>query len=84
MQTIHGNTYAVREQIKALGGKWNPAAKCWMVPDDQANAARALVSGTRAAPTKTTLRCKCCGTTGTRGAYPFSTLPGSGRCDDCV
>jgi hypothetical protein len=30
------------------------------------------------------LRCKSCGQTGHRGAYPFSTLPDSGRCDDCV
>lgn len=29
------------------------------------------------------LRCRC-GNTGHAGAYPFSTLPGSGRCDDCV
>lgn len=30
------------------------------------------------------LRCKSCGQTGTTGGYPFSTLPGSGLCDDCV
>lgn len=30
------------------------------------------------------LRCKRCGQTGKAGAYPFSTLPGSGLCDDCV
>jgi len=30
------------------------------------------------------LRCRKCGQTGHRGSYPFSTLPGSGRCDDCV
>lgn len=29
------------------------------------------------------LRCRC-GNAGYAGAYPFSTLPGSGRCDDCV
>lgn len=28
--------------------------------------------------------CKCCGQTGSPGAYPFSTAPGTGRCDDCV
>lgn len=30
------------------------------------------------------LRCKTCGEAGRAGAYPFSTLPESGRCDDCV
>lgn len=31
-----------------------------------------------------TLKCRKCGATGQRGQYPFSTLPGSGLCDDCV
>lgn len=30
------------------------------------------------------LRCSRCGTFGHRGDYPFSTLPDSGLCDDCV
>jgi len=33
---------------------------------------------------RSVLRCKSCGQTGRSGAYPFSTLPGSGLCDDCV
>lgn len=36
-----------------------------------------------AADRRPRLRCRC-GNTGYAGAYPFSTLPGSGRCDDCV
>lgn len=31
-----------------------------------------------------TLKCRKCGATGQRGQYPFSTLPGSGLCDDCL
>ncbi len=45
MVEITGNTFAVREQLKALGGKWNAARKCWLVPDDKAEQARALVAG---------------------------------------
>ena len=30
------------------------------------------------------LICKSCGQAGHRGSYPFSTLPDSGRCDDCA
>jgi hypothetical protein len=45
MQTITGNTYTVKESIKALGGKWNKYAKGWDIPDDKADEARALVSG---------------------------------------
>lgn len=43
---ITGNTYPVKEQLKALGGKWNSGEKCWEVPDDKAAEARALVSPT--------------------------------------
>ena len=32
---------------------------------------------------KKRLRCKSCGQTGFAGTYPFSTLSGSGYCDDC-
>jgi hypothetical protein len=49
MQLITGNTYPVREFIKALGGTWNKAGKGWLVPEDQADAARALVAGAPAA-----------------------------------
>lgn len=44
MTTITGNTYPVKEQIKALGGTWNKAAQGWNVPDDKADQARALVA----------------------------------------
>ena len=46
MIAITGNTYPVKDQLKALGGKWNADAKAWMVPAAKADEARALVSGT--------------------------------------
>ena len=51
------------------------------------------VRNTRTAPIENTgplsalspqLRCRKCGQTGHSGQYPFSTLPGSGYCDDCL
>jgi hypothetical protein len=45
MISISGNTYAVRTQLAALGGKWNAATKQWMVPADRAAEARKLVAG---------------------------------------
>jgi hypothetical protein len=53
MQTITGNTYPVRDEIKALGGTWNKHAKGWNVPDDKADEARALVSGAPSAARRT-------------------------------
>lgn len=41
---ITGNTYPVRTQLRALGGEWNAAEKAWMVPEERAAEARALVS----------------------------------------
>ena len=41
--TITGNTYPVKEAIKALGGRWNRAAQGWDVPTERAEEARRLV-----------------------------------------
>jgi len=43
MVAISGNTYPVKDQIKALGGRWNADAKVWMVPAERAEQARKLV-----------------------------------------
>jgi hypothetical protein len=45
MVLITGNTFPVKDQIKALGGKWDADAKGWKVPADKADEARTLVSG---------------------------------------
>ena len=41
MIAITGNTYPVKDQIKALGGRWNADQKAWMVPEDKAGEAKA-------------------------------------------
>ncbi len=51
--------------------------------DDQVRIKPAAIKPQPQTNTKPLLRCRC-GNTGHAGAYPFSTLPGSGRCDDCV
>jgi len=40
---IIGNTYPVKDEIKALGGRWDATRKCWMVPQERADEARTLV-----------------------------------------
>lgn len=42
---VTGNTYPVKDQLKALGGRWDAQAKGWRVPADKASEAQALVSG---------------------------------------
>lgn len=41
---ITGNTYPVKDQLKALGARWNAAAKAWMVAADRADEARRIVA----------------------------------------
>jgi hypothetical protein len=45
MSLITGNTYPVKEQIKALGGRWNKALQGWDVPESAAEQCRAIVAG---------------------------------------
>lgn len=78
MVAVTGNTYPVKDQLKALGARWNPDTKSWMVSADKADAARKIVAG---APTETKkntgrphyARCHDCGAP-SRGYY---------RCYDC-
>ncbi len=42
MRKISGSCYAIREQIKALGGEWDEGAGAWFVPDDAFPAAQGL------------------------------------------
>lgn len=44
---VTGNTYPVKDSIKALGGRWDAAAKGWRVPADKADSAKALVASGR-------------------------------------
>ena len=75
---VTGNTFPVKDQLKALGARWNPDAKAWMVAADKADAARAIVSGAPAASPKSSgkphfAKCHECGAP-SRGYY---------RCYDC-
>jgi hypothetical protein len=46
---ITGNTYPVKDKLKALGGIWNPDTKAWMIPKDKAEEAQKIMA---AAPAK--------------------------------
>jgi hypothetical protein len=78
MVEIAGNTYPVRDQLRALGGKWDAARKVWMVPADKADEARKLVEAAprgKATGTKTRGHtysprvCKDCGCRINYGVY---------------
>lgn len=64
---VEGNTYPVREQIKALGGKWDAGKKLWMVPSANWYAAAMIVTGAEKAT----------------AAPSYASGGAPGRCIDC-
>jgi hypothetical protein len=42
---VTGNTFPVKDQLKALGGRWDPTAKGWRVPIAKAEIAQIIVGG---------------------------------------
>jgi hypothetical protein len=80
---ITGNTYPVKESLKAMGARWNGDAKAWMVPSEKADEARKLVAGgsTSVAPSKTyrPTRCRECH----REAGRYNRILRNGMCGEC-
>ena len=53
MALITGNTFPVKDLLRALGGTWDARNKGWNVPSNRASEARALVAAAPAdAPRK--------------------------------
>ncbi len=44
---IVGNTFPVREELRAMGCEWDQRAQLWYAPKSQAAAAQKLVSSCR-------------------------------------
>lgn len=85
MVAVIGNTYPVREQLKAIGGRWNPEKKVWMVPDEKAEQARQIVNGAKSSDSYRPHKCKTCGIVQSlnyRG-FPNVRIYRSGECQDC-
>lgn len=86
---ITGNTYAVKDQLKSLGARWNPEAKAWMVSADKAERARQIVAGAGRAPQRTASysprRCIACGVEACKDSrgYAVVRIYRSGECQDC-
>ena len=93
MIAITGNTYPVKDALKALGGKWNPDQKAWMVPDEKVNEANKIVSaGTPAVERKSSQSyrprvCRMCGVAAKSGYGRYNqgavVIYQSGECRDC-
>lgn len=87
---ITGNTFPVKEEIKALGGRWDPAAKGWRVPADKAAEAQALVGAVpvvrhQATPLVSQGSMRMSGPRQPRRSFTPCGYPGcnSSYCDEC-
>jgi hypothetical protein len=73
MAVIAGNTFPVKDQLRALGGRWVASSKSWFVPDAVAEQARLLVQnagpGRAASPKRGPRVCKDCGCKINYGVY---------------
>lgn len=41
---LSGNTYPVKDQLKALGARWQPGNRCWMIRSDRAAEAQDIIA----------------------------------------
>lgn len=58
---ITGNTYPVKDALKALGAKWDADRKCWTITDSKADRARKIVENAPAQKPATPGKCVKCG-----------------------
>lgn len=87
---VTGNTYPVKDAIKALGGRWDADAKGWRVPAAKASEAQALVTSAPASkPRSSSFRagnvCVSCGHREQRNArgYVVGDRVYKGECQSC-
>jgi hypothetical protein len=79
---IEGNTYPVKDALKALGARWDADSKAWMVPAEKADQARALVTGAPAG--QSAYRPRTCSVCRQREEADYgSKIMRSGVCRDC-
>lgn len=90
---IGGNTFPVKDELKALGARWDAERKAWMVPASQADKARALVAGAPASngrsgassfvARKTCVACGHVERRNSRGYVEGDRILRSGECQSC-
>lgn len=79
-ETITGNTYPVRAELRALGGRWDAKAQGWIFPAELAARARDIVASAGPSRPRSTRRY---GSTYTRYAGGGESYQNrNGRCED--
>ena len=79
---VTGNTFPVKEELKALGGKWDAVAKGWKVPAAKLAEAQALVAGAPR-PVSRKYGAKAASSTLAQSGGSHRTNAKAARCDVC-
>lgn len=88
---ITGNTYPVKDALKAAGCKWDANRKCWVAANEEIAAKAAVIMAEAPMPTRRVFACRS-SFAGRRawshrsnGGVGFCGAPGCGRngCRDC-
>jgi hypothetical protein len=80
---IHGNTYPVKDELKAIGAKWDADQKCWTITAAKADQARKLVEAAPAQKPPTPGICvKCKGSVKAPYIICFA-CKNKGKCLNC-
>jgi hypothetical protein len=58
---IRGNTFPVKDQLRALGAKWDADQKCWTITDKKAEDARKIVAAAPPSAPRMPGKCGDCG-----------------------
>lgn len=91
---VTGNTYPVKDRLKAIGGRWDAERKVWMVPAARiaeahqivATAPKGFVSGSSSSSTFRPRTCRVCGHVERRNARGYvdgDRILRSGECQSC-
>lgn len=89
MVEITGNTYPVKEALKAIGCRWKGDAKAWMCSVDKVTQAQAIVAGagvksaytpTAAKSSYRPMKCSQCG----QGRSKYVKIYRNGVCGPCI
>lgn len=80
---VSGNTYPVRDQLRALGGSWDAASKTWMVDEARLALALAAVAKGSSEPAQPFRHYSCreCGARPNLRGWPR--IYRNGVCSDC-
>jgi len=73
MDILRGNTFPIKDLIKAKGGKWDPSLRAWRVPTEHYEELSALTASSKSETYGYMFECLDCGDDVYRGSQCWET-----------